>query len=285
MKHAFLWSVRRELWEHRAVWIAPLAVAAFVLVAFLIGAGHATAKMGSFAALPAAQQRELVAMPFGLAASVVLLSAFIVGAFLSLEALNAERRDRSILFWKSMPVSDRITVLAKAVVPIAVVPAIGFAIALAAQAVLLAGGAIVLGARGFDVGPLFERLPIAAMTVALLYGVVVHALWYAPLYALFLLVSAATRRPLPWILLPPIVAQVLERIAFGTAYTGVFIQYRLGGAMGEAFVLGPKQGPVLSLSQLDPARFFSSPGLWLGLAAAVVFLFITVRLRRSKEPL
>ena len=45
------------------------------------------------------------------------------------------------------------------------------------------------------------------------------------------------------------------------------------------------KSPVTSLSQLDPARFLSSPGLWLGLLAAAIFLFIAIRLRRSKEPL
>ena len=88
-----------------------------------------------------------------------------------------------------------------------------------------------------------------------------------------------------WVIVPTIVVQVLERIAFGTEYAGAFIKYRLLGALGEAFVTGAMKSPVTSLSQLDPGRFLSSPGLWLGLLAAAIFLFIAIRLRRSKEPL
>ena len=57
-------------------------------------------------------------------------TAFIVGIFYSLDALHGERRDRSILFWKSMPVSDLTTVLSKASIPLVVLPLLSFAISL-----------------------------------------------------------------------------------------------------------------------------------------------------------
>lgn len=285
MKGAFRWSVRRELWEHRSVWMAPLGVALLVLVAFLLGAHAMVEKAGSFASLPPDKQRMLVVMPFGLASSVIIVTALVVGAFYCLDALNAERRDRSILFWKSMPVSDCTTVLSKTTLALAVIPAIALAIAFATQALLLALMSIVLTAKGVAIAPLFEMLPILSQTVTMLYGVAVHALWYAPLYAFFLMVSAAARKPIPWVVVPAIVVQVLERIAFGTAYSGTFIKYRLLGGMAEAFKPDALHDPITDLSQLDPIRFLSSPGLWLGLLAAAAFLFVAIRLRRSKEPL
>lgn len=287
MKGTFAWSVRRELWEHRGLWIAPLAVSALIVVAFFLGVanGHFE-KSGSFSALPVEKQRMLVMIPFNLAASVVIVVSFLGAAFYALDALNAERRDRSILFWKSMPVSDRTTVLSKAFLPFVVVPAIGFIVALATQVLLFALGSALLGAKGIEPGPILEKLPIVPATVSLLYGVVVHALWFAPLYALFLVVSVATRRPILWIIVPAIVVQVLERIAFGTQFAGEFIKWRILGAMGEAFRRGAlDHGPVTSLSQLDPVRFLASPGLWLGLVAAAAFLYIAIRIRRYKEPL
>ena len=285
MTSPFLWSVRRELWEHKSVWIAPLAVAGLVLAAFVLAASGHLEQVGSFAALPPDKQRLMVVMPFSLAASAILFTAFVVGAFFCVEALNTERRDRSILFWKSMPVSDRTTVLSKAAIPIAVIPPIAFGIALATQAILLVVGSAIFKAKGADVAAFYEKLPIFAMTVSMLYGIAVHALWYAPIYALLLMVSAAVRRPLPWVIVPLIVVQVLERIAFGTSYSGAFIKYRLLGGMSEAFKPDALKQAITSLSQLDPARFLTSPGLWLGLLAAAVFLFIAIRLRRSKEPL
>ena len=66
-----------------------------------------------------------------------MLTAFLVGVFYCLDALHGERRDRSILFWKSLPVSDLTTVLAKASVPCRVLPPRAFALALATQLMLL----------------------------------------------------------------------------------------------------------------------------------------------------
>ena len=284
MTGTFFWSVRRELWEHKSVWLAPLSVALLVIVAFAIGSsGHL--EVSGFANIPTDKKRMLVVTPFGLSAAVVLLTAFVVGAFYCLDALNTERKDRSILFWKSMPVSDTATVLSKAVIPFAVMPAVALAIALAMQAMLFGTAAIVLKAKGIDSGPLYDMLPLAPMTISLIYGVFVHALWYAPVYELLLVASVATRRPFLWIVIPAVVVQVLEKVAFNTGHAGAFIKYRLLGGMGEAFKPDAMRDPVTSLTQLDPARFFSSLGLWLGLIAAAVFLFIAIRMRRKQEPL
>ena len=287
MKRAFYWSVRRELWEHRSIWIVPLAVAAFALLAFVVALfGHFSARsIGVFSSMPLERQREIVAMPFSLAASMVGLTAWVAAVFYCLDALHGERKDRSILFWKSMPVSDLTTVLAKAAIPMAVVPCVALAIALATQALLLPIAAAGLSGSGVDMAFILERLPIAAMAIAFAYGLAVHTLWYAPLFALLLLVSAAVRRPILWIVVPVAAVQVLEKIAFGTNHSGEFIKYRLVGAMAEAFVPGTMRGPVTQLSQLDPVRFFTSPGLWLGLLAAAAFLYIAARVRRSKEAL
>jgi len=284
MKGAFYWSVRRELWEHRGVWLAPLAVAGFVLFAVMVAATGHVETSGSFAQLPAERQQAMVVIPFTMAAAAIMLSAFVVGAFTCLEALNTERRDRSILFWKSMPVSDRTAVLSKLFVPLVVTPVVAFTVALAAQAVLLVLVGAMLKAKGMDVA-ILENLPIFSMAGVMLYGLIVHSLWFAPIYALFLMVSVMARRPLLWVILPAIVVQVLERIAFGTTYSGAFIKYRLMGAMSEAFTAGAMKGPITALSQLDPVRFLASPGLWLGLVAAAAFLYVAIRLRRSREPL
>jgi ABC-2 type transport system permease protein len=285
MKHTFAWSVRREVWEHPSVWIAPLAVAGFVLVAFAFAARGVGDMLKVFAAMPPEKQQLMVAYPLGITSSVILFTAFVVGVFYSLDALNTERRDRSILFWKSMPVSDTITVLSKAFVPFAVIPVVAFTIALATQAVLLMLGAAVLSIAGADVGTMYAKLPILAQTATVLYGIVVHALWYAPVYTLFLVVSALVRRPLIWVIVPAVAVQILEKIAFGTGYCSALIEYRLVGALTLAFKPNAMNDPITSVSQLDPVRFLSSPGLWLGLVAAAAFIAVAIHLRRSREPL
>jgi ABC-2 type transport system permease protein len=285
MKGAFYWSVRRELWEHRSVWAAPLAVAVFVLVASVFAASGHVEKAGNLSVMPPDKLQQIILMPLSIAASVIIILAFIVAAFYCLDALNGERRDRSILFWKSMPVSDTTAVLSKFFVPTAITPAVAFVIALVTQLIMLVPIAAFFKAVDSDMGPVLSGLPLGALAISMLYGVVVQALWLAPIFALFLLVSVAARRPLLWVLVPTIVAQVIEKIAFGTQHVGNFIGYRVTGAMGEAFVPSAMKGAVISLSQLDPVRFLSSPGLWLGLLAAAAFLVAAIHLRRSREPL
>jgi len=286
MNGAFAWSLRRELWEHRAILYAPLAAAALVLVAMAWSARGLREKATAFALLGPDAQVAFVALPFGLAASTILLTGFVVAAFYCIDALYAERRDRSILFWKSLPVSDRTTVLAKFATATVVQPAVACAIAAAAVVVILLGAGAVLATGGVSPGPLWERLPLLPLLVALAYGVAAHALWYAPIFGWLLLVSGwAKRAPLMWAVLPWVVAVAVERIAFGSSHLGQLIAYRLAGALDAAFVPVAGKEIVTSLADLDPLGFLATPGLWLGFAFAAAFLVAAIRLRRVREPL
>src|SRR5271165_2057108 len=107
---ALYWSVRRELWENRSIYIAPLAVAAVALFTFSMSAIAGIWEKAL--RLDPAQPRAAVAQPYDITAGMMMLTAIVVSVFYCLEALHAERRDRSILLWKSLPVSDLTTVLA-----------------------------------------------------------------------------------------------------------------------------------------------------------------------------
>jgi ABC-2 type transport system permease protein len=91
-----------------------------------------------------------------------------------------------------------------------------------------------------------------------------------------------------WAATPLFAIAVVERLAFQTSYFGSLLKYRVTGAMTQAFVVAPRDGsaPILDrLSDLDPARFLTTPGLWAGLALAAAFLAAAVRLRRDREPI
>ena len=124
------------------------------------------------------------------------------------------------------------------------------------------------------------------MSLVLAYTVAVGTLWYAPLYAWLLLVSAWARRlTFLWAVLVPIGLSVVEKIAFDTTYFGSLVHSRLSGFVREGFNAPPQGSHVLpSIALLAPGRFFSSPGLWLGLLVAVVFVAAAVWLRRDREP-
>lgn len=280
------WSVRRELWEHRAIWIAPLAVACVVLFGFLVNAPKWLKMVRSLDSLEPAKQLSNAVLPFGIGASAVLFTSFMVAVFYCLDALYGERRDRSVLFWKSMPVSDLVTVSSKAAIPMVALPAIAFTIALALQLVMEALGTMILVASGVDASVLWSRLPFLEMTVCMLYGYAVHVLWFAPIFGWLLLVSAWSRRaPFLWGALPVFAIGILELIAFGTRHFASLIVYRFNGAMVEAFKPHDPNAIVVHVSLLDPGKFLASSGLWLGLAFAVACFAAAVRLRRYREPI
>ncbi|MGI8771488.1 MAG: ABC transporter permease [Acidobacteriaceae bacterium] len=278
------WSVRRELWENRSIYLAPLAVAALVLIGFLISALRPSARMQFELALH--QGREAIALqPYDVAALLIMATTFIVAVFYCLDALYGERRDRSILFWKSLPVSDLTTVLAKASIPLVVLPLLTFAITVATQSIMLLLNAAVLLGSGVSVTTLWTHVPLVQMWLMLLYHLVaIHALWYAPIYGWLLLVSAWARRaPFLWATLPLLAIGVVEKIAFNTSHFAAMLKSRLGGGKeGAAFT--PTMNMNL-MTHLNPGQFLTSPGLWIGLAVAAAFLAAAVRLRRDRGPI
>jgi ABC-2 type transport system permease protein len=277
------WSVRRELWENRAIYIAPLAVAAVFLVAFLIGAIHPPVKMRDAMALDPMRHQDLVEQPYTFVAFLLMGTTLIVAMFYCLEALYSERRDRSILFWKSLPVSDLTTVLAKLSIPLVILPLATFAITIVTQWIMLILSSALMLARGQSVAPLWSHLPLFQMSLMLLFHVVaIHGLQFAPVYSWMLLVSSWARRaPLLWAVLPPLAIGVAEKIAFNTSHFAALLGYLLGG--GPEVVTGKME--MLPLTPLAVGEFFINPGLWIGLAVAAAFLAAAVRLRRYREPI
>ena len=284
-KRLFYWSVRRELWENRSVYLAPLVMAGFGLVGVLLSTitlphylraiADGTAKAGKLMG------------PYSFLAFSVMLIGFFVAAFYSLGALHGERRDRSILFWKSLPVSDLVTVLSKAAIPMAVVPVVTFAIIFAAQSFVALWSTLVSLVNGISPTVLWSHLDLTTMWVVLPYGLIVNALWQAPVFAWFILVSGWARRtPILWAVGPFAAPALVEAGAHRTSHIGQFIGERVFGGFAEAYSIKGDGGDTIHyISQLNPARTFSLPDLWLGLAAAAAMLTAAVWLRRRREPI
>jgi ABC-2 type transport system permease protein len=277
------------VWEHRSLYVAPLAVTGLVLFAAAVSLLGLPARMASAPSAEPADRYAAAGRHLDMAPAPIMLVAFLVGAFYALDALYGERRDRSILFWKSLPVPDATAVLAKASIPLLVLPAFALALSLVTVAVLLLPTGAILVAHGASPAPLLTRVRLVEQPVVMAYGLAVHALWFAPLYAWLLLLSAWARRtPILWAVLPPVAVGVVEKVAFGSSHFAALLRYRLSGAMSVAFDVAPRSadaGNIDRLSQLDPLGFASSPGLWSGLAVAAALLAAAVHLRRHREPI
>jgi ABC-2 type transport system permease protein len=282
----FYWSIRRELWEHRSIYVAPLAIAGVILLGFMFVLVPLPHTLRSAMALDPARQREALARPYHVAAGLIMGAAFIVSIFYSLDALYGERRDRSILFWKSLPVSDLTTVLAKASIPLVVLPAVAFVITAVTESIMLLLGGVVVLASGLSIATLWTRLELYQTTLMLLYHLVtVHMLWYAPLYAWLLLISAWARRaPFLWAVLPPFAIAIFEKIAFHSSHFVAFLEYRVSGGR-EAVNNMQGNFPLDPAMHLTPGMFLATPGLWLGLIFAAIFLAAAARIRRYREPI
>jgi ABC-2 type transport system permease protein len=283
----FYWSVWRELWENRSIYIAPLIVAVVQVFGFAISTIGLADRRRALLLLDPAVQRARIEQPYDLAAMMMIFTVFMVGIFYCLDALYGERRDRSILFWKSLPVSDLTTVLSKAFIPLAVLPVIAFVMVVCTHLIMLLISSVVLAVHGVSPATTWTHFSPLFNWFVLLYGLGAIALWHAPVYGWLLFVSSWARRAtFLWAILPFIVIGIFEKITFGTSCLGSLVKSRLIGFAPAAFDFHGQPHPNIdSFSQLTPGRYLISPGLWLGLFVAVALIAATIRLRRSQGPI
>ena len=282
------WSVWRELWENRSIYVAPMIVAAVQVFALAISTiGLAERRRAVLLLDDPVKQRAAIEAPYDMAAMMMIFVVFIVGVFYCLDALHGERRDRSVLVWKSLPVSDLTTVLSKAIIPLVVLPAIAFALVVCVQLIMLLMSSANLLMHGVSPATTWAHFPVFQNWLVMLYGLIAIALWHAPIYGWLLLVSGWARRAtFLWAVLPIIAIQIFEKITFNTSYFAKLVQHRLMGFAPHAFGFHGGDHPTIdSLAQLTPGRYLASAGLWIGLLVAAAFLFAAVRLRRYRGPL
>jgi ABC-2 type transport system permease protein len=289
--NTYSWLVRREFWENRAIWIVPAAIGAALLLGALFG--HV-----EIPELTTPDQSRVVGgtvlFAFGVAFFVVM---GIYSSWYLLDCLYADRKDRSILFWKSLPVSDTETVLAKLFTGLIAIPLVYF---IAADVSTLLMAFIVSVRMHSTFGSALWQPDVWLQLQALwLYLIVTTAIWYLPVAGWLLVVSAWARRAVMlWSVLPPLALVVLERWFFGTHVVGKVLAERLVGYVSVAFqdmsqpgrlattVVG---GGAITTPQsvwriIDPAGFVSAPETWIGVVAGILLIAgaIQLRLRRGE---
>ncbi len=300
----FIWLIRREIWENKAIWVAPLIVLACLALFTVTGNVHlgpigsieATTPFGEF---PQDMQIRLLTIVYAGLALVMDMVMGTIALFYALDSLYADRRDRSVLFWKSLPLSDVETVLSKFAVAAIVIPLVSLAAAVLAQLVVAAGGSAKLAMTGMSAGVMWQPQAIFGGIVIAFLWCITAMLWYAPVVGYLMLASAwAPKGPFLWAVLPPVAIWVLERVLLYSEHAGDFITgrlfglYRLLGQRSDsADVASSEAGAELSklskLSNLDMVgslkEFYSSPDLWLGVVAAGLLLAAAMWVRRYRD--
>jgi ABC-2 type transport system permease protein len=296
--------IRREFWEHRALWTAPLITGGLMVLSTLlvhmgrnqwgtfpvfVGPGSANSNPHALGVMISSARQIGVSVPLYLAAVVTVF-------FYLLSSLYDERKDRSILFWKSLPVSDAATVLSKLLVALVVVP-LGVFVAAIVTDVLQRWVWDIRYALGLVGGPEFiwDTLAWAKVEAFMLLVLALAVLWYAPIAAYLMVISAwARRNAFLWAVLPPVILTVVERIAFGTRYVTDLLLYRLGGVWFDLWNnFRGHGGPDSSFwkqhtfpSAFDMVSFrdlFTNVDLWLGLIVAAALVYAAIRIRRYRD--
>jgi ABC-2 type transport system permease protein len=192
-----------------------------------------------------------------------IVSSLVCGLYL-LDCLYAERKDRSILFWKSLPVSDLQTVVSKFLVAMVIVPLGVFVLASVMYPILFAIASAGVPnftyiSGGWNTG---EWLSAEA---GMLGALVATQLWYAPVGAWSMLASVMSRRsPALIAILPIVVVTICETLLFRTRHVLAFVGRRL-----------------MPVSDLFEA--LQRPSMWIGLAVTAGMLYIIIRLRRYRD--
>lgn len=298
----FYWSVRRELWENRSLMIAPLVVGGIALLILLYRALATAGDVQALAEVRPEVQGQVVTVVYGVIAWAMSVAMHIAVFFYLLDALQGERKDRSVLFWKSMPVSDTTTVLSKLFTALVVSGAIVAAVAIATQVAVQLLVSVIMMIGGVNPAPIWGSSQLLQMTVAIIYWQIAVALWYAPVAAWLLLVSSwAKRVTILWAVFIPIAVVVFERVAIRTRYVQDMIDARLDDPALAGF-LAHQRGAEFSVDSdgfdargfrfpgrvfdaIDPVAFFGNPWLWVGLVVAAGFVAAAIWMRRYREPI
>jgi ABC-2 type transport system permease protein len=281
----YAWLIRREFWENRAIWMIPVAFGAMLIVAALFGQ----------ASLPTLTTPKEI-YDFGAIFMVVFLMMFysvmsVYASWYLLDCLHSDRKDRSILFWKSLPISDTETVLSKLLIALVIVPLVYF---LAADVTaLIAAFIISIRAKSSLGAALWQGDLWLQIQVLWVYAIVTTAIWYLPVAGWLMAVSAwAKRAVILWSVLPPLALFIIERMFLGTHFVAQVLGKRLLGLPAAALTGSGEgtwqvEGDTLNLPSsvwhfINPAGFFSDPQTWIGAAVGVALIVLAIQLRMRR---
>ena len=324
------WLLRREFWEHKgAMFWAPIVVGAamilFVTATVLYGTtagtfddkvihitenGQTTSMRTdmseAFGGLSTAKKQavaDMVANGYLAAGAPLLLILAAVVFFYCLAALNDERRDRSILFWKSLPVSDTETVLSKVLTAAIVAPLITIAVATFVSLLLLLIVGTAFAFKGVNLFALvLSNRALYLAPLQLLGMLPVYALWALPTIGWLLMVSAwAKSKVFLWAVGVPVITLIIIKWVDYLLGIGIDLQWFLHNVLARC-LLGLIPGAYLGLAKVDKdllvneqhtavfgAIFqhswltLSEPAVWIGAIAGAAMIYAAIRLRRWQD--
>ena len=317
--NTFKWLLKREFWEHKGgfLWL-PIIVGALMIAFTVVSLGIAVSgvkggmeingvAVSSFADIVTPEKRATFASAIvGNYTKLTMPIMIAFGAcvfFFCLGALHDERKDRSVLFWKSLPISDAETVLSKVAMAIGVAPLIALAAASVTAiitALLICAASAMAGVNIFaevlsNPATYLAPLQLAAMLP-------IYALWALPAIGWLLMVSAwAHGKPLLWAIGVPVLTGALLTWAnsmfrfdwnmawywknivgrlLGSVLPGAWFSQQTQGMPGVGVTSEPG---ILNSALVQSWQLLADANIWIGAAAGAAMLYAAIRLRGWRE--
>lgn len=298
--------LQREVWEHRAIYVTPFVIGLLVALGALTGSvtlvvneNVANVALLGVSSLGEAQRSAAITGLLAGFMPLFLLPMGILVTFYSLDAMYAERKDRSILFWRSLPVTDAETVVSKLITAMVLIPLVTVVIIALTQIVVMVISSGWLMAR--DASPwhlIWKPAPLLQLWLATTYIVLALSIWAAPFVGWYLFVSGYVKRsPLLLAFVPLVVLPMLEGMVFRTHYFWTAISTRMkdiplfktgGWSDFESLFENPESIHEMAesfslIERLDVVRFLTAPGLYVGLLVCGLFVAAAIYVRRYRD--
>jgi ABC-2 type transport system permease protein len=318
--NSFVTLIRRELWEHTTLRGVPVALLVFVVLINLamifshdISVTAAIPENDNqlstsqtyidyFAALDDTKQSLVVngtMITIGMIINTILL---IVMFFYLLDSLYGERKDQSILFWKSLPVSNKMTVLSKLSVAIFIVPVIIFITSVLADLITLAMQSYSLYLNEQPAAILWKRADLTGLWMLSIYHLIQQTIWYFPVMGWLLLCSAWSRKKpiIIAVLLPALLVFIDSSFLLGTGISEIILErlplgirsLQLGdesNLMAYNFDLAGQQPGFNMVTGItlpgtgNIVSFLLNYSVWSGIIAGTLFTGLAITLRRLRD--
>jgi ABC-2 type transport system permease protein len=227
--------------------------------------------------------------------TIFAIGAWILIVFYSLDALYTERKNKSILFWRSLPLTETETVLSKLITAMFVIPIVSFAIAAMTHIVLLILASFWVMSVGADAGHLiWSSVPLFDVWLGTFIVAIAMMFWLSPFVGWFLFVSAFARRS-PFliatmgIILLPIVERIVSPTSFfrdaiwERTFTPPLADLDFVKFMDDDLHVEMTPDLVSIVSAIDIQGFVSSPSLWAGIVVCGLFTTAAIYVRRFRD--
>ncbi|MEA1890427.1 MAG: hypothetical protein U9N50_11680 [Pseudomonadota bacterium] len=319
--HSFTTLLRRELWEHTSLKGIPLTLIGFVLLAnfafifllnssvgsFNVSNGEEVRSLGSyinfFTQLEPGQQTAIINSTMITTGMIINSVLLIVMFFYLLDSLYGERKDRTILFWKSLPVSNKQTVLSKLTVAVIIIPVIIFFTTSLANLLTLGLQSLVFYKNQYAADLLWQQTDVSGLSLFSIFLLIQQTIWYFPVMGWLLFCSVWCRKPpiIVAVLIPVILVFIDTSFMLGTGISEILLErlplgimsMQLGNEsslMAYNYSLNEQQLPGFNMSAGisvpsidDILSFFMNIKVWVGLIIGFFFTGMAISLRRWRD--